>query len=301
MSRPGPDYAVLESRHRQIRSVLARVLVFNLVVVVAKASAGLATGTLSVVAEAAHSSVDAFNNILALALARIAAQEPDELHPYGHAKFETLGALAVVALLSVTVFQLTLAAVGRLFRGDSAPEATPVLFAVMGASALISLIVSRYEERRGRELKSELLLADAAHTRSDLYTSLAVLVGLGLIAAGYDWADPLVTLVVAAVIARAGWRILGTTVPILVDERAVEARTIRRLALDSPGVADCYDVRSRGREGEIFVELTIAVPGHLDVEAAHEIADEVEQRVGSAIGAREVVVHIEPESTRKRR
>ena len=101
-------------------------------------------------------------------------------------------------------------------------------------------------------------------------------------------------LLVAIVIGRAGWRILRTTVPVLVDERAVEAKTIRRIALDSPGVEECYDVRSRGRTGEIFAELTIAVAPSLDVESAHRIADEVERRVAEALAAREVVVHIEP-------
>jgi cation diffusion facilitator family transporter len=289
-----PDYSVRESRHAEIRRVLAWVLVFNLAVVSAKAVAGLLTDTLSVVAEAAHSSVDAMNNVLGLLLARVAAKEPDELHPYGHAKFETLGALAVVAFLSITVFELTGQAIGRLLGGNSQPTATPTLFAVMTASAVVSYVISRYEHRKGLELRSELLIADAAHTRSDMWASLAVLAGLTFIAAGHAWADPIVTLVVAAMIARAGWHILQTTVPILVDERAVEEKTIRRIALDTRGVAECYDVRSRGREGDIFVELSIAVSGTLSVEAAHQIADEVERRVARDVGAREVVVHIEP-------
>lgn len=273
--RPAPDDPGLDSRHAQVRRVLAWVLVFNIAVVIAKLLAGVLTHTLSVVAEAAHSSVDALNHILALALARVAARAPDEQHPYGHARFETLGALGIVAFLSITVFELVSRAVGRLIGDGVAPRATAAVVLVMAASAGISFFVSRYEARRGRELRSELLIADAAHTRSDMYASLAVLAGLGLISAGYEWADGAVTLLVAALIARAGWSILKTTIPILVDERAVEPRTIRHLALDTAGVDDCYDVRSRGREGEIFAELTIAVSGKLSVEAAHKIADDV--------------------------
>ncbi len=245
-------------------------------------------------ADAAHSSVDAFNNLMGLLLARVAAQAPDEQHPYGHAKFETLGALAIVAFLSITVYELAGTAIGRLIAGRAQPEATPAVMAVMAVSAVVSAVVSRYEERRGRELRSELLIADAAHTRSDFYASIAVLVGLVLVAAGYPRADAAFTLLIALVIARAGWRILLTTVPVLVDERAVEEKTIRRIALDTPGVADCYSVRSRGREGEIFAELTIAVARTMDVERAHDIADEVERRVAGEVGAREVVVHIAP-------
>ncbi|HEY8470336.1 MAG TPA: cation diffusion facilitator family transporter [Longimicrobiales bacterium] len=291
---PTPDYAVRESRHAGIRRVLAITLAANLTVVVAKAIAGLASGSLSVLADAAHSSVDAFNNLMGLLLARVAAQAPDEEHPYGHAKFETLGALAIVAFLSITVYELVGAAIGRLIAGTAQPEATPVVMAVMAVSAVVSAIVSRYEERRGRELRSELLTADAAHTRSDFYASLAVLVGLVLVAAGYPRADAAFTLLIALVIARAGWRILLTTVPVLVDQRAVEEKTIRRIAVETPGVEDCYAVRSRGREGEIFAELTIAVARTLDVESAHAIADEVERRIAAGVGAREVVVHVEP-------
>lgn len=289
-----PDYTVLESRHAEIRRVLAWVLVFNVAVVAAKATAGLLTDTLSVLAEAAHSSVDALNNVLALVLARVAARAPDEQHPYGHAKFETLGALAVVAFLSITVFELTREAVGRLVTGEARAAATPAVFVVMAGSAAVSFLVSRYERRKGREYRSEILAADAAHTHSDMWASLAVLAGLGMVALGFERADPLVTLVVAAMITRAGWQVLRTTVPVLVDERAVEERTIRRIALDTEGVAECYGVRSRGREGEIFAELTIGVRGTLDVESAHAIADEVECRVADAVGAREVMVHIEP-------
>lgn len=292
--RTSPDYTVRESRHAGIRRVLAIVLIFNVAVVLAKAIAGFMTDTLSVVAEATHSSVDALNNVIGLVLARVAARAPDEEHPYGHGKFETLGALAVVAFLSVTVYELTGEAIGRLVRGDARPDATPVVFAVMAVSAVISFFVSRYEARKGREFHSELLAADAAHTRSDMWASLAVIAGLALIAAGYAWADPVVTLVVAAMIAHAGWKILRTTVPVLVDERAVEEKTIRRIALDTDGVDECYDVRSRGRTGDVFVELTIAVRGTMDVESAHAIADEVERRVADDVGAREVVVHIEP-------
>jgi len=291
---PAPDYAVRESRHAGIRRVLAVTLAANLAVVIAKAIAGIQSGALSVLADAAHSSVDAFNNLMGLLLARVAAQAPDEQHPYGHAKFETLGALAIVAFLSITVYELVATAVGRLVAGTAQPDATPPVMAVMAVSAVVSAVVSRYEERRGQELRSELLVADAAHTRSDFYASIAVLVGLVLVAAGYPRADAAFTLLIALVIARAGWRILLTTVPVLVDERAVEEKTIRRIALDTPGVADCYSVRSRGREGEIFAELTIAVARTMNVEHAHGIADEVERRVAAEVGAREVVVHIEP-------
>ncbi len=292
---PGP--AAPERRH-EVRTVLVRTLLANVAVVIAKAVAGIMTNTLSVVAEAAHSFADAFNNIIGLTLSRVASQEPDEQHPYGHGKFETLGALAVVAFLSITVYELVASAVGRLVTGGGRPRATPMVIAVMVGSAIVSFFISRYESRKARELGSDILKADAAHTRSDIWASSAVVVGLGLVAAGYPRADAAFTLLVAAVIARAGWRIVKATVPVLVDERAVDPDRIRRIARQTPGVIDAYDVRSRGREGEIFAELTIAVNPALGVVDAHRIADAVEQRVARELRAREVVVHVEPRGSR---
>jgi cation diffusion facilitator family transporter len=287
--------AARDQRTRQIRRVLVITLIANLTVVLAKMFAGLAANSLSVLADAAHSSVDAWNNVMALVLARVAGKAPDEEHPYGHAKFETLGALAIVAFLSVTVYELSRSAITRLLGGGEVPLATPFVAGVMFLSAIISYFVASYEERCGRKLHSEILLADAAHTKSDVAASLAVLVGIGLVGLGYPKADAVFTLLVAVVIARAGWRILQHTIPILVDQRAVAEATIRDITLGTPGVRDCFAVRSRGRAGEVFAELTITVDPRLNVLESHQIADAVERRVADAVGAREVVVHVEPD------
>ncbi|MGD2069581.1 MAG: cation diffusion facilitator family transporter [Gemmatimonadota bacterium] len=278
-----------------MRSVLFRVLLLNLLVVAMKVVAFASANALSVVAEAVHSSLDASNNVFALWIARVAGREPDEDHPYGHHKFETLGALALVGFLSITVFELVQHSVLRLLGLRSAHvEATPLALGIMAVSAAVGLLVSRYEAGRGRALNSDILLADAAHTRSDVYTTLAVLAGLGVVRLGHPVVDPLITLVVAAIVAWTGWRIVRGAVPVLVDERAVSSERIRGVAEDTEGVASCYGIRSRGRRGEIFAELTISVDRDLDVLSSHAIADTVEERVMREIHAREVVVHVEP-------
>jgi cation diffusion facilitator family transporter len=291
MNAPGSERA---TRHAAVRRVLLLTLCANLIGVALKLAAGLQARSLAVMAEAAHSSLDAWNNVLALALAGIAAQAPDEEHPYGHGKFETLGALGIVAFLSITVYELVSSAISRLIFGSIYPDVGPFVIGAMIVAATLNFFVSRYEDRRGRELDSPILRADAAHTRSDMYASVAVLAGLALVTVGFSRADALFTLLVAAVIARAGWRILRGSVPILVDARAVEGTRIRTIALGTAGVIDAFDVRSRGREGDMFAELTITVDPGLDVERAHGIADEVERAVAAELGAREVVVHVEP-------
>jgi len=281
-------------RHREVRRVLLITLGANIVAVGLKLGAGLHARSLAVMAEAANSSLDAWNNVLALTLSGIAAQAPDEEHPYGHAKFETLGALGIVAFLSITVYELVSSAISRLIHGSIYPDVGAFVIGTMVFSVVMNFFVSRYEDRKGRELDSDILRADATHTRSDMYASAAVLASLGIVSLGYTGADSIFTLIVAALIARAGWRILRRSVPILVDARAVEGARIREIALASEGVIDAFDVRSRGREGEMFAELTVTVDPTLDVARAHRIADEVERNVARELGAREVVVHVEP-------
>jgi cation diffusion facilitator family transporter len=283
------------TRSAEVRRVLRLVLWLNGAVVALKLAAFVSSNVLSVFAEAVHSSLDAGNNVFALWIARVAGREPDEDHPYGHHKFETLGALVLVGFLSITVFELLQRSVLQIV-GGQAPviEATPLALVVMTVSMVAGLGASTWETRIGRKLGSQILLADAAHTRSDVLTSAAVLGGLIAIRSGHPGADPWITIAVAVIIAHTGWRILRETVPVLVDERAVDPVRIQQVAEGVPQVSSAYGIRSRGRPGEMFAELTISVARHLDVARSHEIADEVERRVGEELGAREVVVHVEP-------
>ena len=282
-------------RSVEVGRVLRGVLWINLGVLSLKVAALVSSQALSVAAETVHSSLDATNNLFALWIARLASQGPDEDHPYGHHKFETLGALVLVGFLSVTVFELLQRSVTRMMAGTPTEvRATPLAIWVMAISMAVGLVVSIWEARRGRELGSDILLADAAHTNSDVLTSAAVLIGLMAIRAGYPEVDPWITIVVAILIARTGWRILRDTVPVLVDERAMDSTHIQRVAESVGNVSAAYRIRSRGRAGEMFAELTIAVAADLDVRQAHEIADEVERRVEGELGAREVLVHVEP-------
>jgi len=243
---------------------------------------------------AIDSGVDTLTTLLSLGLTRVAAREPDEDHPYGHTKFEAIGALAIVAFLSITVFELVQGAVGRLLADHEPRVDAGMALWTMAAALVVGWVVSDYERRRGRELESEVLRADAAHLRADVYVTLAILLGLGLAQLGLPRADAWVTLVVAFLIAHTGWGIVLETVPVLVDQRAVEEARVRDLAEECTGVRAVYAVRSRGRPGAVFAELTIAVDAWLDVQEGHEIADSVERILTEKLGAREVVVHVEP-------
>lgn len=283
----------------RVRRVLYTILAVSVALGVGKALAGWTAGSLAVMGGAIDSGVDTLTTLVALALTRVAAQGPDEKHPYGHAKFEAVGALAIVAFLSITVFELIRGAVARIRHPFTEQVDTSVALVAMVASLAVGWAASSYERRRGTELRSDILLADAAHLRADVYVTLTVIAGLVLTRFGLPTADAWMTLIVALLIAHTGWEIISEAVPVLVDERAVEEGEIRDRALSCSGVRAVYDVRSRGRQGEVFAELTIAVNDKLDVGEAHGIADAVERHLTDQLGAREVVVHVEPLSQRQ--
>jgi len=274
--------------------VLASLLVANLAVVAIKAVIGFASGSLSVLGDTVHSSVDGINNILGLAVVRFASKAPDDDHPYGHAKFETLGALVIVVFLSVSIFGLVSDAIGRLLHGGATIEIRPLDFWLLGLTLLTNIWVAWYEGRRGRELSSDLLLADAAHTRADVFITVAVMAGLFLTRAGHAWADPALALVVAVLVARIGWEVVLGALPTLVDQAAADSREIERVAVAVDGVRTAYSIRSRSTGHQRFAELTISVPGQVTVEAAHEVTDAVEAALRRDLGFNEVVVHVEP-------
>ena len=285
----------MRARRVEVGRVLRWVLAANVVVIAAKIIVGVRSGSIAVLGDAAHSGVDAVNNVVGLAAMRLAARPPDELHPYGHAKFETLAALAVAAFLSVTCFELVQSAVGRLITGGRPPPFEPLMIAVLAGAMVVNGGVALGEAKAARRLDSEILAADAHHTASDVWVTAAVLVGL-VVSAAFGWwqADAVMALLVAGVVAHSGYDILRETIPVLVDERAADPSRIRAIAQGVPGVHEATRITSRGRAGEGFAELTIHVDRSESVISAHDIADRVETLVEKRVGFAHVTVHVEP-------
>jgi len=281
-------------RSTQIQRVLLGLLIANLAVVGAKFVIGTASGSLAVLSDGVHSSVDSINNLLALAVIWVATRGPDEEHPYGHTKFETLGALGIVVFLSISGFELVKGAVSRLATGAPPLAITDLQIAVLLGTLAINSVVALYEARRGHQLESDILLADAAHTRADVFITTGVLAGVVLSRAGYGFADPVVALVVAVAIVWIAYGIVRRSVPVLVDEHVMPADMIRTTAERVPGVRSAYQIRSRGAPHQRFAEVTISVDGQASVEAAHRIADQVEARLRDELALHEVLVHVEP-------
>ena len=285
----GPTHAAA------VRRTLGLILVLNLIVVAIKVVVGWRTGTLAVLGAALESGLDTLNNVFGMVLVTLAARAPDDDHPYGHDKFETMGALAIVGFLSISCFELLREGVQKFRRQEEPRPPELIEIILLAATLLVNVFVVVYERRRGRELRSNFLLADAAHTGSDTYVTLLALASMLLSLAGLGRFDAAVAIVVAVIIAVSGYRILKGTIPILVDERAVDAEEIRQVVRGIPRIGEVRMVRSRyAASGLLFAELTIVVDGDSTVAEAHELADEVEARITRVLGASDVTVHVEP-------
>jgi len=289
-----PSVADSRDKSSGVRRVLGGILAANIVVVIVKFAVGVETNSLAVFGDALQSSVDAVNNLFALFVIRVASKGPDEDHPYGHAKFETLGALLIALLLALSIFELVRGAIARLVVGAPPLNVSSAALVLLVFTLVVNLGVVWFETRAGRRLNSDLLLADALHTRTDVFITLGVLTGLALARAGMAWADPVLALMVAVLVGRAGYQILRRSIPSLVDERAFDQATIQRAAEEVRGVVSAYAIRSRRAGDHQFAELTISVDGAADVASAHRIADQVEDRLRETLRLDEVTVHVEP-------
>jgi len=278
----------------RIRVVLWRILWLNLAVAVAKLLYGWKSGAIAMTADGVHSLLDASSNVVGLVGIAVARRPPDANHPYGHRKYETFAALGVAAMLFFGCHEVIASAIERL-RTPAAPSVTALGFVVIGITLIINTFVVWVERREGRRLGSELLTSDAAHTTSDLAASVMVLVSFLAARAGIGWVDVVVAFVIVALIAAAGVRILIGTLSTLSDERRIPPDRVEAAALEEPGVLEAHNVRSRGPQDDIHLDLHVLVDPQMAIAAAHAVGHRVEQRLRDRWpGLTDVVVHVEP-------
>jgi cation diffusion facilitator family transporter len=284
----------LPDRYAKVTTVLVRVLLLNLAVAIAKLVFGYMTGALSIVSDGFHSLADSTSNITGLVGVRVASRPPDEDHPYGHRKYETLAAALIVVMLGVVVLEVVQAALDRLESG-AAPQVSALSFAVMFATVIVNLIVVRYESRRGRDLSSELLIADSMHTKSDVLTSVAVIASLAGVKLGFPILDAAGALIVAVFIGNAAFEIARDTARILTDRTVLDEDDLRAVAMGVPGVLGCHRIRTRGSSDHAFLDLHVWFAAELPLRDAHRLSHEVKDRLMARypqIG--DAIIHIEP-------
>jgi cation diffusion facilitator family transporter len=223
----------------------------------------------------------------------VASKDADADHPYGHSKFETLAAFVLSGLLFLTCVEITISAVKRLLSGPTRlPEATPVAFAVAAGTLVVNWLVALYEGRRGRELDSDYLIADAAHTRSDVMVTLTVLSSLVLVKLGHARVDAALSLLIAVFIGRIGYSVFRRTLPILVDATALDPAQVQKVVRDVAGVRSAHALRSRRAGSTVFLEMHLVVEP-TDTAAAHAVTERVETALEQAFGPISPTIHVE--------
>jgi len=261
-----------------------------------KLGTGLATGSLAFLAEAAHSATDLVAALLTLFAVRVALRPPDQEHHYGHGKAEHLGALAESAFLLVIALAIGYESVHRLATGGSeGVEATWWSFLVLAIVIVVDLSRMVASERSARRYGSPALAANAVHFASDLAGSLAVLIGMILVASGRPDADAIAGSLVALLVIVLAVRLLWQSVQVLMDRTSADAeQRIRRALGTMREPLELRRVRVRHAAGRHFADLVVGVPPDKGVVQAHATADEVEELVRDALRHADVVVHGEP-------
>src|SRR5262249_36782412 len=226
---------------------------------------------------------------------RAARRPPDQDHPYGHRKFETVAAAGVVLFLLVVFLEVLRNAYNHLSGRSTPPQISIAGFAVMAVTVLINLIVIRYESKAAERLGSEVLLADAMQTRGDVWTSFTVIAALGGARSGVPILDPIAALIVAAFIGHAGYQIARATTRILSDRIVIAESDLQHVVMSVPGVLGCHQIRTRGSTDHRFLHLHEWLPGDMRVSAGHDLSHVVKDRlIARYPQIVDAIIHIEP-------
>jgi cation diffusion facilitator family transporter len=287
-------------RDRAVSRVLWVVLGLNVVVAVIKLAMGWATGALSLLADGVHALLDASSNVVGLVGIAVASRPADAGHPYGHRRFETLAAVSIGLLILSGMAGVVRGIWEGLTGQRPPPRVDLVAVSLVFVTIVANLAISRYESRRGAELKSALLAADAGHTLSDTFGATAVLASFGGVALGLGWADMAAALVVCVLIGRTAWSVLGTNLGVLADRARLDPHRVREVAMKVGEVRGAHKIRSRGSADHVHVDLHIHVDPRMTVERAHEVTHEVARAVRAAFPeVADVMIHTEPADGRE--
>ena len=261
----------------------------------AKGVVGVMTGSLAILSEAAHSLIDFAATVITFVAVRMSGKPADDEHHYGHGKFESVAALAETALLFFLSGLIIFEAIKRLIGEEHAVEATVWAFAVIVVSIVVDFFRARMLYKVAHETTSEALEADALHFSSDLWSSLAVLVGLGGIALGLKWADAVAALVVAILVLFAGWRLARRTIDTLLDTAPPGvADQVTKIARRVPGVVAVDAVRVRQVGPDQFVELNLSVSRTMPIDRVASLKEAVTKAVCAQLPKAQISIVTEP-------
>ncbi len=285
----------MSDKFKKIKNVLWIILFANVLVALLKIVIGSKIQSSSMTADGFHSLTDGTSNIIGIIGIGLAVKPKDEDHPYGHKKFETLAGLGIAMMLFFVSATIIKEAFTKFFN-PTTPNISAESIIVLVVTLIINIFVTNYESRMGKNLSSDILTADAAHTRSDVFVSIGVLGTLIALKLGLPpIIDPIISLVIAGLIIHTGYEIFKDTASILVDKYVLDNNAVLELLKAFPEVKNVHRIRSRGREDDMFVDLHIMVDGGFTVNEAHALSHNIEENIKKTINENaEVIIHIEP-------
>lgn len=282
---------IKNNQNRKVRSIIILEGLANIVVFSAKVVVGFYTGSSAILSDALHSLTDIFNNIIAYFVQMISSYPPDQNHPYGHKKFETLAVFVLATILSVVAVEMIMRAYQRI--GDPIIHSNWALIVMFGV-LLVNLVLSIWENYWAKRLNSRLLSADAKHTLSDVLITISVIVGWQLSVRGYPILDFIFSIVVSMIVFYLAYKLFKNSIPILVDEAVIDIRLLENTVEQIDGVIKLEKLRSRTVGNETFADMVIKVAPSLSLSESHKIADKIEEIMVEKYAVEDVVIHIEP-------
>jgi cation diffusion facilitator family transporter len=270
-------------------------IISNTLLILMKLAVGIISGSVSILSEAIHSSMDLIAAIIAFFSVRVSDNPPDSRHPYGHGKIENISGVIESLLIFIAAVWIIFEAVKKLLGAKIELDSIALGSVVMFISAVVNVFVSRKLYKVARATNSVALEADALHLKTDVYTSLGVAIGLGLIiVTGINWLDPVIAILVALFIIKEAYSLMiKAFTPLLdtawsLDDIEDLEKTLTQLEVSY------HDLRTRVAGNYRFVDIHIQIPEDVSVGKAHKYCDKIENELRSQYENLTVTIHVEP-------
>lgn len=257
---------------------------------------GWKTGILSITSDGYDSFFDGIANIVGIFAITIASRPANEKRQYGYSKVETFSAIIISFLLFMTGYAVLSDAIGR-FYGMGVPSVSIESFLILGFTLMINVPIAIYEKRKGEELKSPILISDSKHTLTDVYVTIAVLIGLVFISLGYTIVDPILSVIIAIIIINTGISILLDNIRVLLDSNVLDNDAVEKCVMSIDGVEGTTNIRSRGTRSTVFLDLHLILNPDITVNEAETIKNDCKLKLTKEFGEIEdILIEIDTSS-----
>ncbi|MBQ6220889.1 MAG: cation transporter [Methanosphaera sp.] len=284
----------MEKYYSNVRRVLLVVLFSNLILGLVKVLYGYNTKVLSITADGYDSLLDSLTNIIGIIAVYISGKPSDHNHRYGYSKVETFASLLISVTLFIVAFEIITSSIDR-FYNNIIPTINISTYCVLIITLIITILISRYEKKMGKEYNSDLLISDSEHIKSDALATAVIIVSLILIENGLTILDPILSLGISLLIIKTGYTIFHSNLHILMDKNIIDSNEIKTEIEKIYGVNNIHNIRTRGTKSSIYIDMHLVVDKNLSVEQAYNIANSCKNTLYAKYPeTRDILIQIEP-------